>query len=354
MKGTGGLYLRGSIWWIRFSHRGVEYRESSESTSETVARKLLSARIKETGRRGKFLGPAEERLTFEDLAATITSDYAVNAFRSTRRVEGALKHLRAYFGLDRAVDITTDRVRAYVVKRREAGAASATVNRELAALKRAFAIAVKDERLSRAPHIEMLDESGNARQGFLEHAEFVALRDVLPEYLRDPITFLYLSGWRVSEMKSLEWKDVDADGGMIRLAPEKSKTKEGRTLPISGELAEVMARAHAARRLECAAVFHHDGQPILDFRGSWAAGASKAGLGHLLVHDLRRCAIRNLVRAGVSDHVAMKLSGHKTRAIFDRYNITSEADLKAATERRDSYLSGRPTERKIVPLTGQK
>ena len=101
----------------------------------------------------------------------------------------------------------------------------------------------KDERLSRAPHIEMLDESGNARQGFLEHAEFVALRDVLPEYLRDPITFLYLSGWRVSEMKSLEWKDVDADGGMIRLAPEKSKTKEGRTLPISGELAEVTARA---------------------------------------------------------------------------------------------------------------
>jgi integrase len=354
MRGTGSLYRRGPIWWIRYSHRGQEFRESSESGSETVARKLLNARIKETGRRGKFLGPAEEKLTFEDLAATITSDYAVNAFRSTRRVEGALKHLRAYFGLSRAVDITTDRVRAYVVKRREAGAASATVNRELAALKRAFAIAVKDERLSRAPHIEMLDESGNARQGFLEHAEFVALRDVLPEYLRDPITFLYLSGWRVSEMKSLEWKDVDADGGMVRLAPEKSKTKEGRTLPISGELADVMARAHAARRLDCPAVFHHDGQPILDFRASWATACTKAGLGHLLVHDLRRCAIRNLVRAGVSDHVAMKLSGHKTRAIFDRYNIVSEADLTSATERRDSYLSGRSTERKIIPLTGQK
>ena len=91
MKGTGGLYLRGCTWWIRFSHRGQEFRESSESESETVARKLLKARIKETGRRGKFLGPAEEKLTFEDLAVTITSDYAVNAFRSTRRVEGALK-----------------------------------------------------------------------------------------------------------------------------------------------------------------------------------------------------------------------------------------------------------------------
>ena len=246
-----------------------------------------------------------------------------------------------------------DRIGAYAVARRAAGAANASINRETATLRHAFKLAVDAERLSRIPRIKRLEE-GPARQGFLEHADFVALREALPENLRDPVVFPYLSGWRVSEMKSLEWRDVDLDGGVIGLAPEKSKNAEGRTLPISGELADVMARAHAARRLDCAAVFHRYGRPLRDFRGAWALAATKAGLGHLLVHDLRRCAIRNLVRAGVGDHVAMKLSGHKTRAIFNRYNIVSEADLTAATERRDQYLSERPTERKVTSINSQR
>ena len=74
------------------------------------------------------------------------------------------------------------------------------------------------------------------------------------------------------------------------------------------------------------------------------------GLGELLVHDLRKSAIRNLVRAGVPDVMAMRLSGHKTRSVFDRYDVTSEQDLVSAVERRDQYLDTRPAERKIVPL----
>ena len=348
-RGSGSLYRRGPVWWVRFSHHGVEYRESSESASETVARKLLKARIAETGRRGKYLGPVEEKVTFNDLAAMLVSDYTVNDRHSMRRLTSSLLHLRSHFGLQRAVDITADRVQGYVAQRRNAKAANATINRELAALKRAFRIAVDAERLSRAPHITMLEER-NARQGFLDHAGFIALRNALPERLRDPITFLYLSGWRVNEMRTLGWRDVDLDGGVVRLAPEKSKNAEGRVLPLSGELAEVMARAAAARRLDCAAVFHDSGKPINDFRGAWAVACTAAGLGHLLVHDLRRCAIRNLIRAGVSERVAMSLSGHKTRSVFDRYDIVDEADLTSATERRDAYLDSRPTERKVVPI----
>ncbi len=280
----------------------------------------------------------------------LRDEYKVNERRSTRRIEGALKHLTRAFGLDRAVDITSDRIAGYVANRREAGAANATVNRELAALKRAFAIAVHAERLGRAPHVAMLEER-NARTGFVEHSDFVALRDALPERLRDPITFLYLSGWRVSEMKSLEWRDVV--DGQVRLRPEKSKNAAGRVLPLSGELADVMARAAAARRLDCPFVFHDAGRPIVDFRGAWTAACTKAGLGKLLVHDLRRSSVRNMVRAGIPERVAMALSGHKTRSIFDRYNIVSESDLAAAVERRDSYLAARPTERTVVPLRKQ-
>ena len=148
-RGTGGLYLRGSIWWIRYWHRGREFRESSESESETKARNLLTTRIKETGKRGaKFLGQAEERVSFEDIARMLRENYTLKNRRSGRRLEGSLTHLEGYFGTDRAVDITADRVGAYVNMRRKQGAAPATVNRELAALKRAFKIAVDAERLS--------------------------------------------------------------------------------------------------------------------------------------------------------------------------------------------------------------
>lgn len=354
-RGSGGLYHQGSgtIWWIRYSHRGKEYRESSGSESETVARRLLTARLRETGKRGgKFLGAAEERLRFEDLADLLRTDYQTNEHRSLRRVDGALKNLRRYFGLDRAVDITTDRIQSYIVQRREDEAANATINRELAALKRAFKIAVDAERLSRAPHIAMLEEH-NARQGFLEHAEYIALLDALPERLRDPVAFLYLSGWRVSEMEALEWRDVDLPGNVVRLRPELNKNKDGRVLPLSGELAEVIQRAHQTRRLDCPFVFHIEGKPIVDFRASWHGARTAAGLGHLLVHDLRRCAVRNLVRAGVPERVAMEITGHKTRAVFDRYNIVSEADLVTAMERRDEYLAARPTDRKVISFASK-
>ncbi len=346
-RGTGGIYLRGTIWWLRYSHHGRDMRESSDSESETVARKVLKNRIQQTGRRGKFIGPAEERLTFKDLTEMIEADYAVNERRSARRLSGSLKNLRSYFALDRVVDISSDRVQAYVRQRRDAKAANATINRELAALKRAFKIAVDAERLSRAPHIAMLEEN-NARQGFLEHADFLALRQALPPYLRDPITFLYLSGWRVSEMKSLEWRDIE--GSSIRLRPEISKTNESRVLPLSGELAEVIGRAERDRRLNCPYVFHRNGAQIRDFRHAWAEACTTAKVGKVLVHDLRRCAIRSLVRAGFPDVVAMRLSGHKTRAVFDRYNVTSDADLKTAIEKRDEYLSARPKKRKVSKL----
>ncbi|HKN12797.1 MAG TPA: tyrosine-type recombinase/integrase [Candidatus Binatus sp.] len=348
--GSGSLYLRGTTWWIRYSHRGAEFRESSGSESETVARRLLNARIKETGKRGgRFLGQAEERLRFDDLADMLRNDYVVNNRRSLRRVKVGLKQLANYFGLDRAVDITTDRVGSYIVQRRKDGAANATINRELSALKRAFKIAVDAERLSRAPHISMLEEQ-NARQGFLEHGQFLALHAELPDDLKDPIEFLYRSGWRVGEMKTLEWADVDLAGQAVRLPPAKSKNADGRTLPLSGPLTDVIARASERRRLDCPYVFLINGRPIADFRAAWDAARTAAGLGHLLVHDLRRSAVRNMIRGRVPERVAMAISGHKTRSMFDRYNIVSESDLRDAMQQRDEYLDSRPTDPKVVPL----
>src|SRR5689334_19941821 len=104
--------------------------------------------------RPRFIGASEDRVTLKDLSEMLRSDYVVNGHRPLSKIEDCLAHLGTHFGLDRAVDITADRIKAYVVERRqkgdsqEKGTANATINRELAALKRAFNLAVKAERLS--------------------------------------------------------------------------------------------------------------------------------------------------------------------------------------------------------------
>lgn len=132
-------------------------------------------------------------------------------------------------------------------------------------------------------------------------------------------------------MRALEWRDVDLSGKVVRLRPEISKNKDRRLLPLEGELVAVFARAKDLRRLDCPYVFHADGQKIGDFKKAWKTACKKAGIEGTLVHDLRRTAVRNMVRAGVRERVAMALTGHKTRSIFDRYNIVSEADLHEAS-----------------------
>lgn len=151
--------------------------------------------------------------------------------------------------------------------------------------------------------------------------------------MKDAVSFLYLSGWRVSEMRSLEWKYVDLNGRVVRLDPQLSKNKKGRVLPLLGESAEIIDRVSTKRLLDCLFVFHRGGRRLKDLRSAWQAACKKAGLSGQLVHDLRRTAVRNLVRAGISEKVTMELTGHKTRSVFDRYNIVSESDLRNAVGR---------------------
>jgi integrase len=344
----GRVFKRGPVYWVAYYHRGKEYRESSESENESAAKKLLKKRIGEVAQ-GRLLGANQDRLTFDDLALALLADYQINGRRSARSARLSISHLRKFFDFDRAVDITTDRIKAYAAERQAAHAANASINRELAALKRMFSLAAQDGRLSNTPYVPSLEED-NARQGFVDHGAFVSLQANLPEYLRDPITFLYLSGWRLGEMKALEWRDVDLAGKVVRLRPEISKNKDGRLLPLSGELLEILGRAHEKRRPDCPFVFHRDGEPIGDFRKAWSTACKAAGLHPILVHDLRRTAVRNMVRAGISDRVAMTLSGHRTRSVFDRYNIVSESDLAAAAEQLQSHLAARESESKVIGI----
>jgi integrase len=336
MRGMGRIFLRGRTWWIAYMAHGREVRESARSPRRADARALLKQRLGETAS-GRWAPPELRRVSFEALAALIVRDYEVNRRRSLDALKRRLKHLRQGFGDASAREITSERVRQYVSARLARGAANATVNRELAALRRMLRLGQLAGRVERLPAISLLRED-NARQGFVSSTQFAAIRARLPEYLKDPVTFLYWSAWRPSEMRTLEWRDVELEAGLIRLRPERSKNYAGRVLPMVGELRAVIERALKNRRLDSPYVFHRHGRPLARFDAAWRRAAAQAGMGGVLTYDLRRSAVRNLVRAGVSERVAMELSGHKTRRVFDRYNIVSESDLRAALGALAGYL----------------
>ncbi len=191
----------------------------------------------------------------------------------------------------------------------------------------------------------------DARQGFFSEIEFRSVASNLPGDLADFSPFGYLTGWRKGEMRSLRWQDIEED--VVRLRSENSKNGEARCVTLSGELVELIERRRKARPVKTRTgtfladlVFHHKGEPILDFRKAWATATRLAGVPGRLFHDLRRTAVRNMIRAGVPERVAMQISGHKTRSMLDRYNIVNEKDLREALEKTQTYLTAAAEEQR--------
>ena len=177
------------------------------------------------------------------------------------------------------------------------------------------------------------------RQGFFEHPEYLAVRAHLPAPWQDILDVAYYSGWRKQEILGLTWEEIDEAGGVIRLSPARSKTLVGRMLPISQPIAEALVRRRARRDPDSPLVFHRDGIPVRRWRTAWRTACQAAGVPTRFLHDCRRTAARNLIRANVPERVAMLLTGHKSRAIFDRYNIIHEQELLDAGDQLVAYLA---------------
>ena len=393
MKGQGRIFQRkgSSALWLDYYCRGKRVRESAHTEDENEAKKILTQRWDEVGadRIGAkpFIGPVQERVKVTQLLDALEADYKLRG-KGTPQFLSHLHPIRQTFRDWRALQLGEEAIDRYIADCLEEGTAPATVNRRLQLLGQAFRLAQRRKLLHFAPIIRRLSETGNARQGFFEDAGFKAVVTNLPDYLKDFARFSYLTGWRKGEIASLQWVDVDRGGRVIRLRPEASKNGQGRIVALEGDLWAIIDRRWKARRVAsstgetvlAAHVFHLDGRPVGDFRQAWQSACVKAGLGRFLCrncgtvgspcpacsetkrktdyryegpifHDLRRTAVRNMVRAGVPERVAMQISGHRTRSIFDRYNITSERDLREAVRKTQDYLAALPAQRSVVPLT---
>ena len=340
-----------SIWWIKYQVGGRPHCVSSNSERKEDAKRLLKTREGDVVK-GVPITANVGRVTFEDAAADLINDYKTNRRRSLRVVELRLtKHLAPYFAQRRLITLSTVDVRAYTARRLAQGASNAAVNRDLIIMKRMCTLAMQAGKLMVRPYIPLLKEA-NIRRGFFEREQFEHVQRHLPAHMRGIAAFAFVTGWRTpSEILPLEWGQVDLKAGEVRLDAGTTKNGEARTFPLTRELrhvleeqqiiAETLKREYGiiARYVFCYVTGTKAGQRFAEsgFNHTWRKARVAAGCPGRIPHDFRRTAVRNLVRAGVPERVAMQLTGHKTRAIFERYNITSPHDLRDAARRLDAY-----------------
>jgi len=362
VPGFGSIYRRGERWAVEFWKGGVQHRESARTTSGQEAIAHLRKRVEEFAQ-GKYAGARSERVTVGDLLKLVTADYAAAGNRSSRTLKYRVGALASELGHLRVTNVSSSAVEAYKANRLAEGKAKATINRELACLKRAYRLAESNRppliRANCVPSIELYRED-NVRGALLDYADYVALLAHLPTPIDDAVTFAYLTGWRRAEVLGLTWLEVDRAHGLITPPPAQSKNGEPRELPLSPALSALLEKRWQARLVSgpsgprvCERVFHRDGEPVRDFRSTWRKAIQAIGKPGLLFHDLRRAALTNLVQSGVGEQVAMRISGHRTASVFRRYRIVSTDDVLAALTRTESRLTADPHSSAILPHNGR-
>lgn len=378
-RGTGRLFLRGSTWWCQYYFHGEKIRISTDETDEKKAAKFLKRKLAEveTGTHTD-----SRNIRYEDLRSAYILDYQVNKRKSLHHDKDgnvyldAVKRLDDFFAGYRADEIDADVVRRFQAEQQTKALSNGSINRSVSALRRMFNLALEDGKLRTTPYFPMLEEAP-PRSGFVEPEQYQKLFAALPTYLRIVLAIGYYAGMRRAEVLGLRWEQVNFLENTIVLLPGKTKNNKGRTIPIVPQLRALLVEQYGNRQELCAYVcFRLDRRghaaKIVSFRKVWQARCIKLVFGEmkpatdpvtgevlyekprkgrknpkpkvkmvydgLLYHDLRRSFVRNLVRSGTPEKVSMKFSGHLTRDVFDRYDITSGKDVLDAGERLAAYL----------------
>ncbi len=365
----GSARHESAVWWVRYSRGGKVIRESTGTPLRREAEQFLSTRVDSQ----RPVIPRVERVTFDELAQLYLDTCKTKGLRDLGFASRCVERLRAHFGGWRVIHITWGTIMGYVAARQGEGYANGTINRDLACLRRMFRLGKKEGKVLLVPEIELLREAP-PRQGFLSDLDFLALEAGLPDHLRLPVAFMYTYGWRKEAVLSLTWERVNLREGTVELDARYSKNGEPVMVRLTPTLLErfrgqrqvtvawVRSKELQASMQDVAArvpwVFHRDGRRIKGFRKAWLRACAAINRPGLMVHDMRRSAARNYDRRGISRSVAMKMAGWKTDAIYTRYRIVSDEDLREAaakletgafaaalppdTSKRDTNLSSLP------------
>lgn len=332
-NGSGTIYRRGEIWWVKIHVDGCPVYESSKSTKYTDAVKLRDRLIAKKVR-GEVVGGSADKVLLGELLDDVLKSDIAESTRAMWRLS-IEKSLRPFFGNVRAARLTTQVLERYREKRRTDGVKDATANRELTILRRAMNLGRRrtPAKVLVVPYFPMVQET-TVRTGFLPDEVYAKLRDALPLELRPLFVVAYNTGIRKGELLAIKWDQVDFEQGVISLNAADTKSRTARTVPIlHGDMRELLTQAKALRDEHWPGspwVFNRNGKRILNIRRAWDLAVQEAKVPDLTFHDLRRTAVRNMRRAGVPQVIRMAISGHKTDSMERRYNIVDGDDIAVA------------------------
>lgn len=338
--GSGSLYQRGNVWWVKVYVGGKAHRESSKTaTTEGTYEDAKRLRDKLLGQkhRGEISGGNPDRVTVGELLDDVLEYAKTNIRPSTEYIWKLVieKNIRPFFGTLKAQKVTTEKLKEYRRKRIAEGRSDATANRELSILRTAFHNGRKctPPKVYNVPFFPMTPET-NVRTGFLSDEQYASVLTELPSELKPLFAVGYATGIRLGELKAVRWDQVDLEAGFITLENGETKNGEGRIVPIlEGDMNDLLSAAKKERDErwpDSPWVFNRDGEQIKDFRWAWEKACERAKVPELKFHDLRRTAVRNMRRDGVPQVVRMRISGHKTDSMERRYNIVDTDDIKIA------------------------
>lgn len=314
------------VWWIRYFVNGKKRRERVGKKSLAIKRyQIRKAQVYE----GRFLPAAGASMA--DLKELLFENYRLNGY-VLKPIKASWNRLKDTFGGMRADQVTTEQIERYIRDRAIEEYANASINRDLASLKRMFHLGIRASppRVRVIPAFPARLKEAPPRSGFVGDSQYRALQDEpLELWLQAFLAVAYKFGLRRGELLSLRVGQVDLKERVIRLNAGETKNDEARIAPMTSEVHELLEECVRGKGPQDY-VFTRGKRRVMDFRGTWETLTKQAGLPGLLVHDLRRSAVRNMVRRGIPEKIAMAISGHKTREVFDRYNIVSESDILEA------------------------
>jgi integrase len=254
------------------------------------------------------------------------------------RLKLAWKHLEPMFGSRPASAVRPIEIADFIAARRAAGIAAATCNREVAILKAAFRHGARLQLVERIPMFPKKLKEARPRQGFVEESQYKVLQKNAGElWLKTFLAIAFNFGWRKSEILNLRVRNVNLLEDWVAL--ETSKNGEGRRVKLTAEIKTLLAACMTGKRPGDFVLTRPNGHRVAQPRKDWYHLCHVSGLGKLddggryeglQMHDMRRSGVRRMRRQGISETVAMKISGHKTASVFKRYDITDERDLEQA------------------------
>ncbi|HUW10952.1 MAG TPA: site-specific integrase [Anaerolineae bacterium] len=334
----------GVYWW-----KCAGKRFSTGCRTEEEAQKWALERLIDM-RRGHLLGVKTKPLLWDDIERMLIDRWTLDGRKGMLQSMAVLRRLRRAFQGWQAEAITTDRITAHAARRREAGAAPATINLELAVLRRGFTLAREAGRIASIPVIHRLPAT-TPRTGTIEAGDLERILAELGSRYRPVVRLLYLTGWREGEALGLTWQRVDLEAGELRL--DTSKTGQPRILhfPPGSGLATLLKEQHGSRKAISPYVFPGRAGRRTDrtaLQKAWRRACVAAGLPKALIHDLRRTMVRDMRRAGVPLAVAMGAVGHASLQIHQGYSVVARRDQLEGLSLVEAMRAREPHQQRLL------